>query len=87
MRGLHLKRYNFNKLVSELNLIDIYRIIYPKKIEYTYWSYLNNSRKNNKGWRIDYFLINENMIGMIDDCEIIMDKYLSDHAPILLKIK
>ena len=38
---------------------DIFRILYPDLVKYTWWTYRFNARKNDVGWRIDYFLITE----------------------------
>ena len=56
------ERESFTKLLNEVNLVDTYRNLYPEKIEYSYWTYLANSRSKNKGWRIDYFLISKNKL-------------------------
>lgn len=49
--------------MSELldaGFIDTFRYFYPEKTgEYSWWSYRFNARKNNAGWRIDYFLTSE----------------------------
>jgi exodeoxyribonuclease III len=39
---------------------DTYRYLYPDvRDAYTWWSYMNFARKNNAGWRIDYFVVSE----------------------------
>ena len=46
------------KLTTLLNngFIDTYRYFNPNKEGiYSWWSYRFNARKNNSGWRIDYF--------------------------------
>ena len=80
------ERDNFNKLLNETKLIDSYRYFQPEKEEYTYWSYLNKSRKNNKGWRIDYFLVNKKLLEKIKESKILTKHLGSDHAPIILEI-
>jgi len=70
--------------------IDIFRKIYPDKTgAYTYWSQLNpKTRQNNKGWRIDYFLIKGlNLLDSkitINDCNMLPEIYGSDHCPLYL---
>jgi exodeoxyribonuclease-3 len=80
------ERDSFNTLLNECNLIDSYRIKNPDKIEYSYWSYMRNSRTKNIGWRIDYFLIDERIIKKVKESSIIINKLGSDHAPIKLII-
>jgi exodeoxyribonuclease-3 len=81
------ERESFNLLLNKLNLIDVFRYLHPNKIEYTFWSYKRNSRANNTGWRIDYFLISENIKSKLEKCIILHNILGSDHAPILLSLK
>jgi exodeoxyribonuclease III len=69
-----------------LGLIDVYRYLNPKKIEYTYWSYRFKARERNTGWRIDYFLISEVLIKKIKTSTILTSIDGSDHCPIHLEI-
>lgn len=66
---------------------DAFRYLYPEKTgAYTWWSYRFNARKNNAGWRIDYFIVQDGLKGSIKDF-IIHDSVLgSDHCPIQLDI-
>tara|TARA_B100000886_G_C20424964_1_gene493481 strand:- start:1483 stop:2274 length:792 start_codon:yes stop_codon:yes gene_type:complete len=81
------ERNSFNKYVDSLDLIDTYRHLNPNKQEYTYWSYLRQSRKNNKGWRIDYFLISKKLENKLKKSYILTEQMGSDHAPIVLELK
>ena len=77
------------KLSTLLNkgFIDTFRYLYPDlEGAYTWWSYMNNARKNNSGWRIDYFIVSKRLIDYLDD-QIIHSQIMgSDHCPIELKI-
>lgn len=64
--------------------VDIYRRLYPEKVQYTWWTYISNARARNVGWRIDYFLISESLVSQVKDV-IIHDNILgSDHCPVEL---
>jgi len=80
------ERDSFNKILSNCNLIDSYRILNPEKIEYSFWSYMRNSREKNIGWRIDYFLLSKSIEKKIIESLILTKIIGSDHAPIKLKI-
>ena len=54
---------------------------------YSWWSYRFNARKNNAGWRIDYFLVSRRLQDRIADTPIYRDIYGSDHCPIGLSIE
>lgn len=79
------ERESFNKYVEKLKLIDTFRMLNPEeKDHYTYWSYMAKSREKNKGWRIDFFLISENIKNKLKNSLIHKDMMGSDHAPIEL---
>jgi len=84
---LDIEINNFNKLLGE-KYIDIWRNLNPNKQDFTYWDQIrSHMRKNNKGWRIDYFLIPNNIIQSIKDCMILKEHLGSDHAPMVLILK
>ncbi|WP_040197307.1 exodeoxyribonuclease III [Candidatus Soleaferrea massiliensis] len=66
---------------------DSFRLLYPDRTgAYTWWSYMFSARKNNAGWRIDYFLVSERVKERIRDSVIYADVMGSDHCPIGLDI-
>lgn len=67
--------------------IDSFRMLYPEKQEYTWWSYRFNSRAKNKGWRIDYCMVSEPVSGMVKDAVILKDAVHSDHCPMALHVE
>lgn len=67
-------------------LVDIYRQLYPHKVEYTWWTYRMNARTNNVGWRLDYFMISEALIPYVSDVVIHSGVLGSDHCPVTLSI-
>ena len=80
------EREKFSKLL-ESGFIDTFRYLYPTKIQYSWWSYLFHARENNAGWRIDYFLVDNNHINRILDSTIYDDVLGSDHCPVGIEIK
>ncbi len=67
--------------------VDSFRALYPDKTDaYSWWSYRFNSRARNAGWRIDYFLVSEDLGDKINDATIHSDIYGSDHCPVGLSI-
>jgi len=70
-----------------LGFIDTFREINPNPHYYSWWSYRAQSRKKNKGWRIDYHMLSEDLRASIVDARILNDIYHSDHCPILLEVK
>ncbi len=70
-----------------LGFIDTFRTINPNPNHYSWWSYRARARENNKGWRIDYHMLSENMETQIKFADILTDVFHSDHCPILLELK
>ena len=79
------ERTKFSELLNA-GFIDTYRYLYPEKIEYSWWSYRFNARANNAGWRIDYFIVSNNIKDKIVDSKIHTNIYGSDHCPVELTI-
>ncbi|MDO5014508.1 MAG: exodeoxyribonuclease III [Clostridia bacterium] len=78
------ERAKFQELLKS-GFIDTFRHLYPDKEGiYSWWSYRFNARANNAGWRIDYFLVSDDLKNKIDDSIIHTDIYGSDHCPVEL---
>lgn len=72
----------------ESGFVDSFRYLYPdKKDEYSWWSYMRNSRDKNIGWRIDYFIVSNKLKENIKEASIYSDVFGSDHCPIGLDIE
>lgn len=80
------ERNSFTKFLKEANMIDTYRHLNPDSKEYSFWTYMHNSRSKNKGWRIDYFLVPEKIINWVKKSEILTDIMGSDHAPVSINL-
>lgn len=77
------------KMTTLLNsgFTDSFRYLYPDKEGiYSWWSYRFNARKNNAGWRIDYFITSNSIKDKIIDSKIHTDIMGSDHCPVELDI-
>ncbi len=80
------ERAAFSDLLST-GFIDSYRYLYPDKVEYSWWSYRFSARTKNIGWRIDYFVVSQDLKDKIVDSQILGDVLGSDHCPICLEIE
>lgn len=80
------ERLKFSKLL-EIGMIDSFREINPFVVKYSWWSYRFNSRMNNAGWRIDYFLLSKEMKDKIRSAQIFDNITGSDHCPVELEIE
>lgn len=64
--------------------VDTFRYFYPEEVKYSWWTYMRNARKNNAGWRIDYFWVTE--IEKIKGASIHNDVFGSDHCPVSINL-
>lgn len=79
------ERAKFTELLNS-GFIDTFRALHPDDVKYSWWSYRFNARKNNAGWRIDYFVLSDNGKKMLKAADIHTDIYGSDHCPIELDL-
>ena len=63
---------------------DSWRSQHPDEAKYSWWSYRMAARERNVGWRIDYFLVSNNLAGRIASTDIHNEIYGSDHCPVEL---
>ena len=81
------EREKFTELLNA-GFIDTFRYFYPDtKGIYSWWSYRFNARKNNAGWRIDYFITSESLKDRLESAKIHTEILGSDHCPVELIIK
>ena len=81
------ERDNVKILINDLNYLDVFRHLKPDiKDKYTWWDQRSSARTQNKGRRIDYFLIFNKYIEIIKNTDVLDDIYGSDHCPIILEI-
>lgn len=75
----------FDKFLKE-GYLDTFREFTKDGGHYTWWTYRNNARERNIGWRIDYFLVSRNLDRKVKSSKILKDVMGSDHCPIMLEI-
>jgi exodeoxyribonuclease-3 len=81
------EREKFTELMNS-GFLDTFRYFYPDTEGiYSWWSYRFNARKNNAGWRIDYFIASKSLSDRLVDAKIHTDILGSDHCPVELIIK
>ncbi len=80
------ERQKMTDLLSS-GYIDTFRYKYPDAIEkYSWWSYRFSARAKNAGWRIDYFIVSEDIKDNIVDAKIYANILGSDHCPVELEL-
>lgn len=80
------ERESFTMLLNA-GFTDTFRFRNPDTTgAYSWWSYRFNARKNNAGWRIDYFLVSNRLADKITATPIYADVLGSDHCPVGLEL-
>lgn len=69
------------------NLSDAYRLLNPQGTKYSWWSYRAGSRQKDKGWRIDYILVDDQLKSSLISCHMEKDAQHSDHCPVIADFK
>ncbi len=79
------ERTKFTELL-DAGFTDTFRYLYPDTVKYSWWSYMFNARKNNAGWRIDYFVVSDRLREAIKEAQILNEIHGSDHCPVTLEL-
>jgi len=73
--------------LQKQGFVDSFRHLYPElEDRFTWWSFMAKVRERNIGWRIDYFLVSEQLQNHIIDATIEDHVMGSDHCPVTLKL-
>lgn len=73
-------------LISEVGLVDTWRHHHPEEVKYSWWSYRGGAREKNVGWRLDYMLVSNRLLGNVKSPEIHNEVFGSDHCPVSLSL-
>lgn len=82
---LPVERDWFTKLLSK-GFVDVYRHRNPETVMYTWWDQRFKARDRNIGWRIDYFVVDEKTLPLVQEAGIHNEFMGSDHCPISLTL-
>lgn len=81
------ERASFSALL-DAGFTDTFRFLYPDTAgAYSWWSYRFHARNSNAGWRIDYFLVSNNLCPRILNAPIYAEVLGSDHCPVGLELE
>lgn len=67
--------------------VDTFRMFCDQPKQYSWWSYRQNARAKNIGWRIDYMCVNEGFREHVRSSSIMSDVTGSDHCPVCIEIE
>ncbi len=84
---LPIEREWMTNFIEECGLIDSFRYFNSEPNNYTWWSYRQNSRAKNLGWRLDYNFVSYEMKDQLSRSVILKEVVHSDHCPVLLEVQ
>ena len=86
--GFTIEERNKMTELLDVGFVDTFRYLYPDKTDcYSWWSYMRKAREKNVGWRIDYFIVSEDIKDKIKEASIYSEVMGSDHCPVGLEIE
>ena len=87
----HIDARNAYRHAVEWGFVDVFRMLHPERVQYTYWDYFRNALENNWGWRIDHILATPPLARVCTDCDVDMEPRrrpgASDHTVIWAEFK
>ena len=77
----------FDQFLS-LGFVDTFRHFHPQSKDcYSWWSYREMARQANRGWRIDYICVSQNLLSQVQSSEIWDEQEGSDHCPVAVEME
>lgn len=84
---LPMEREWLEKLYKK-GYLDTFRLLHPEERDrYTWWDMKTYARARNVGWRIDYFIVSDELKDSVIRAEILPDVMGSDHCPVMLTLE
>lgn len=71
------------KSFFDLGFVDTFRHFNKSPQRYSWWSYRELARSNNRGWRIDFICITKNLLPYLKSAEVLDQVTGSDHCPVI----
>ena len=81
------EREQFSNLLNA-GFTDTFRFFHPDETGiYSWWSYRFKAREKNAGWRIDYFIVSDDLNDQLADAKIHTEIFGSDLCPVEVTLK
>ena len=80
------ERADFDKFV-DAGFVDSFRAFTQDPGHYSWWTYRNNARERNIGWRLDYWIVSQALMPKVKASTIMTEVLGSDHCPVRLNLK
>ena len=61
------ERNSFSKLLNEFGFVDSFRHLHPEEKKFSYFSFFGNAKGLNRGWRLDYFVVDKESMKAVNE--------------------
>lgn len=78
------ERQWMDDLLNQYGFTDSFRELHPNEAIYTWWSNRGQAYANDVGWRLDYHLVNQHLLGKAVSAQVYKEEKFSDHAPLII---
>ena len=75
------------KSFLDLGFVDVFRHFHPQRQTFTWWSYRERARRDNRGWRIDFICVVKDFLKKVEKVKIFESQKGSDHCPVGVELK
>ena len=72
--------------IVEAGFFDSFRMFESGPDQYSWWTYRDNARERNIGWRLDYFFVSNKFQNAVSSARIRSEVFGSDHCPVELTL-
>jgi exodeoxyribonuclease-3 len=84
--GFYIDERNWFSAMLAKGYTDTFRLFNTDTGQYSWWSYRLNERTKNIGWRIDYFVVSNELLPRVHNARILPEITGSDHCPVALEL-
>ena len=84
--GFTIEERNSFSAHLKLGYHDTFRELHPTLQKFSYWNQKSNCREQDIGWRLDYFVVSDEMNQAVLDSDMLQQYYGSDHCPLFLDL-
>ncbi|MBS1550338.1 MAG: exodeoxyribonuclease III [Bacteroidetes bacterium] len=82
---LPIEREWMTRFIQDCQLSDSFRALHPETQTFSWWSYRQNARAKNLGWRLDYHFVTQPLMEKVSNAKILTEVVHSDHCPVVVE--
>lgn len=84
--GFYIDERSWFSAMLAAGYTDTFRMFQNEGGHYSWWSYRLHARRKNVGWRIDYYIVSNELVPRVRSACILPEIMGSDHCPVALEL-